>query len=198
MGSKFSIVSARRNIKGNHLSRLDINYPAMKPIQRLFLILVCLLSFSASAQWAWVDKDGKKVFSDLAPTADVPDKSIFKRPGRNVMAVAPAASDNATTEKTPTAAHAGASKPVTGVDKDLAARLKKTEQEQAIKKKADEERISKVKADNCARAKLAQKSLDSGVRVSRVNAQGEREILDDAARSAETKRLQGIVQSECL
>lgn len=169
----------------------------MKSTHRLLFILLCLLSFGASAQWAWVDKDGKKVFSDRAPTADVPDKSIFKRPGRNVIAAKPTANDPANAEKTPEPALAGASKPVIGVDKDLAERLKKTEQEQAAKKKAEEERINKVKADNCQRAKLAQKSLDSGLRVSRVNAKGEREVLDDAARMVEIKRLQGIVQSEC-
>ncbi len=197
MSSKFSIVSVRYPIRPGHPNRLDINYPAMKPTQRLYFILVCLLSFGASAQWAWVDKDGKKVFSDRAPAADVPEKSIVKRPGRNIMTVTSLPNDSANAEKSPLAAAAGASKPVAGVDKDLAARLKQTEQEQAAKKKAEEERISKAKADNCARAKLAQKSLDSGVRLSRINAQGEREILDDAARSAEGKRLQGIVQSEC-
>jgi len=173
----------------------------MNLIQCTFITIFCFFSAGVSAQWAWVDKDGKKVFSDRAPAADVPDKSIFKRPGRNVMAVTPssndAASSNDSAEKPALPARIVVSKPMPGVDKDLAERLKKTEQEQAAKKKAEEERISKAKADNCQRAKLAQKSLDSGVRLSRVNAQGEREILDDAARSVETKRLQGIVQSEC-
>jgi hypothetical protein len=39
--------------------------------------------------------------------------------------------------------------------------------------------------------------MDSGVRVGRVNASGEREIMDDAARAVETKRIQGIMASDC-
>ncbi len=95
-------------------------------------------------------------------------------------------------------AQAGASSPAaTGVDKELAARKKKEEQAQTALRKAEEERINQAKADNCQRAKQAQKGLESGLRLSRINSQGEREIMDDAARAAEAKRLQSIVDSDC-
>jgi hypothetical protein len=35
------------------------------------------------------------------------------------------------------------------------------------------------------------------VRVARMNDKGEREYMDDAARAAETKRLEGIIASDC-
>lgn len=92
----------------------------------------------------------------------------------------------------------GASSPKTaGVDKDLAERQKKEELTQAALRKAEEDRIAKAKADNCQRARQAQKGLDSGVRIGRINSQGEREIMDDAARAAEAKRIQSIVDSDC-
>ncbi len=92
----------------------------------------------------------------------------------------------------------GASSPkVTGIDKELAERKKKEEQTQAALRKAEEDRISKAKADNCQRARQAQKGLDSGMRIGRINSQGERELMDDAARAAESKRIQAIVDSDC-
>ena len=39
--------------------------------------------------------------------------------------------------------------------------------------------------------------MDSGVRIARMNDKGEREIMDDAARAVESKRLEGIVASDC-
>lgn len=83
------------------------------------------------------------------------------------------------------------------MDKELAERKKKEELAQAALRKADEERISKAKADNCERARQAQKGLESGIRLSRINSQGEREVMDDAARAVEAKRIQSIVNSDC-
>ena len=47
------------------------------------------------------------------------------------------------------------------------------------------------------RAKQAKATLDSGVRMGRVSPSGEREVLDDAARATEAKRIQGIMASDC-
>jgi hypothetical protein len=57
--------------------------------------------------------------------------------------------------------------------------------------------VTKAKAENCARAKQSKATFDSGVRVSRVNAAGEREIMDDTARAAEAQRIQGIINTDC-
>jgi hypothetical protein len=57
--------------------------------------------------------------------------------------------------------------------------------------------MAAAKADNCARAKFSKATVDSGLRLSRVNSKGEREIMDDAARAAEAKRLQEIIAADC-
>jgi hypothetical protein len=169
---------------------------------RLLCVLFSLLSFSAMAQWAWVDKNGRKIFSDRAPPADVPAKSIFKHPGHApvltrqtplteapvVDAAAPAAS--APQDK------ASIAKP-SGIDPVLAERKKKEEQALEVKRKADQERIARAKADNCERAKLAKKGIESGVRLARTNAKGEREIMDDAARTVESQRIQSVIDADC-
>ena len=68
---------------------------------------------------------------------------------------------------------------------------------EAAKKKAEEQKVAAARADNCKRARSAKADLDSGVRIARTNAKGEREVLDDAQRAAEQKRIAGIIQSDC-
>jgi hypothetical protein len=86
---------------------------------------------------------------------------------------------------------------VSNADKELEAKKKEAVEALIARKKADEERVTKAKIENCARAKQAKSSLESGVRIARTNAAGEREFMDDAARVAEGKRIQGIIASDC-
>ncbi|MDR3371756.1 DUF4124 domain-containing protein [Rhodoferax sp.] len=161
------------------------------------LVVLAALSSGAYAQWQWVDKDGRKVFSDRAPPPGVPDKDIIKRPGQSKITPSPVDTEASATGAAASAPSAANSPKISGVDKDLAEKKKKADQEEAAKRKVEEDKRAKTKADNCARAKQAKAGLDSGVRLSRTNQQGEREILDDAARAAESQRIQSIIDSDC-
>ena len=46
----------------------------MKPHKLLLLALACTWATGAFAQWQWLDKDGRKVFSDRPPPSEVPEK----------------------------------------------------------------------------------------------------------------------------
>lgn len=161
----------------------------------------------ASAQWQWIGKDGRKVFSDQSPPAEIQDKDILKRPSGSVRSSPPVVIDAAgaaavTAAGKPASATsapiAKASAPkVTGKDAELEAKKKKAEDEQAEKKKAEEEKVAKVKAENCARAKNGLATLKSGVRMAARNDKGETEVFDDAKRAAESKRAQEIIDSSC-
>ena len=172
----------------------------MKLSHALLVALLVVPCTSAFAQWQWLDKDGRKVFSDRAPGSDIPDKNILKRPGgQRPMPSTPAASGEVSTIPTtapapvlPSTAANGA-----GVDKELEAKKKQAADAEAAKRKAEDERVTKAKAENCARAKQSKATFDSGVRVSRVNAAGEREVMDDTARAAEAQRIQGIINTDC-
>ena len=169
----------------------------MKMLQMLLFTALAGASIVASAQWQWIDKDGHKVFSDRAPPADIVDKNILKRPaGRSVPVNT---TDAAESTEAPVAAPAVPANSVKagGVDKELEAKKKQAADAEAAKRKAEEERVTKAKIENCARAKQAKASFDSGVRISRTNAAGEREFLDDDTRAAEQKRIQGIIASDC-
>jgi hypothetical protein len=171
--------------------------------KRLGLILAgSTFALAAAAQWQWIDKDGRKVFSDRAPPSDIAQKDILKQPGRGRASVVPAEVPEAgptaaTTATTAAAAVKAAAPKVSGKDADLQAKKKKLEEEEAAKKKLDEEKATQANAENCTRVKKSLASLKSGVRLSTTNNQGEREPMDDAARNAETKRLQAIIESDC-
>jgi hypothetical protein len=177
----------------------------MNMFRTLLLGLACALPALASAQWQWIDKDGRKVFSDQSPPADIPAKNILKQPGGRAPAAPSPAAAAAASAIAADAALAAASGPkaaasapkVSGKDKELEEKKKQAEAAEAAKKRAEDEKIAKAKAENCARAKQAKAGLDSGERVVRINAKGEREFMDDATKAAESKRVQGIVDTDC-
>ena len=167
----------------------------MKQLASIAFVLISLVPLTAVAQWSWIDKDGHQVFSDRAPPAHVPEKDIRKRPGaaRDTTLAPHAAAPAATL---PGQAAASAPK-LSGLDKELAEKKKKTEQLEADKRQAEEAKRAQAKAENCTRAKSSKATLDSGMRLGRINDKGEREIMNDAARAAEAQRIQGIIESDC-
>lgn len=160
-----------------------------------------LFALSALAQWQYIDRDGRKVFSDRAPPADIQEKNILKRPPGSVRATTAAETEAARTvaaNPAPAVSAAKANAPkLSGKDSELEAKKKKAEEEDAAKKKVEDDKIAKGKAENCDRAKKGLATLQSGVRMSSTNAKGEREVLDDARRDIETRRTQEIVDSNC-
>lgn len=174
----------------------------MKLLRTLALGLACMGPALALAQWQWVDKDGRKVFSDRPPPNDIPAKSILKQPGVKAAPVqqAQAAVAAASAASAPASAPArpAASAPrIAGRDPALEDKKRQAEAAELAKRKADEDKLAALRAENCTRAKRSKASYDSGVRIAQVNEKGEREFLSDEARAAETKRLQGIIDTDC-
>lgn len=168
----------------------------MKLLPTLWFTVLAGASVVAHAQWQWIDNAGHKVFSDRAPPPDIAEKNILKRPSARA---APAAESDTKSEAPAAAAPAAPASDgkAAGVDKDLEAKKKQAAEAEAAKRKAEEERITKAKIENCALAKQAKIGLDSGLRISRSNAAGEREFMDEAARAAELKHIQAIIASDC-
>lgn len=157
----------------------------MKATRLVLAALLCTAPLLASAQWIWLDKDGRKVFSDQAPPPDIAPNRVLKKAGQRASDAAPVAA------VTPEAA-----KP-TGKDKDLEAKKKEGDAAAAAKKKGDEEKVAQAKSDNCARAKSGKATYESGTRVVKTNDKGEREYLNDEERAREVKRLDGIIATDC-
>lgn len=172
----------------------------MQKLHKLVLGLGLALPLLAAAQWQWLDKDGRKVFSDRPPPADIPSSSILARPSVTKPVAAPSAPGSSAPAGVATAPGKppSANLPkLSGKDKELELKKKKAEDELAGKKLEEEQKAAKINADNCERSKRAKATLQSGVRVARTGATGEREFLDDAARASEVERLDGIMRKSC-
>ena len=165
--------------------------------------VACLLAIAASGAhaqslWKWRDASGQLHVSDTAPPPGTPAKNIISSPGgvsQGAITLTTAASSASTT--TATVAAPGASAPETELEK----RKKAADKEKAEKEKADRAAIAQkndaIRKDNCTRATNDATSIQSGVRISTTNAQGERVFLDDAQRAAELRRVQDIAASNC-
>jgi hypothetical protein len=165
----------------------------------------CLLVIAATgvqAQWQWRDADGRMQLSDRPPPSSVPDKDIIRRPAGARAPTQPSVQVN-DTSKPAAAPVAAAPRPAlaasapSGTDRELERRKKAEEEAKAAQKAEQDAALARRRADNCQRAQTALAALQSGVRMSTVNAKGEREFMDDAARQAEAARIQEIVNSDC-
>lgn len=162
----------------------------MNAFRVALIALVCSAPLAAAAQWQWIDAAGRKVFSDQAPPPDVPPSRILRQPGqRGPAAVQP--------EAAPAEAPAAALPSAAGVDKTLEERRKQADAAAAAKQKAEEEKVAALRAENCASARKHKETLDSGIRLARVNDKGEREVMDDAARAAEMKKVEAVIARDC-
>lgn len=150
----------------------------------------------AQAQWKWKDSTGQVHASDLPPPRGTPDKDILARPEPAVRRPAAPAAAASGPAVVPATLARSASAPARQ-DPELEARRKRAEAEAAQKQKVEDDKLAAQRAENCRRAREHLSTLDSGIRVARVNAKGEREILSDEQRAAESQRSRQIVASDC-
>lgn len=178
----------------------------MKPLHTCLLALAVAASAlptSVSAQWKWRDANGKVQYSDRPPPTHVPDSAVLKRPTGSERApdatgAAPAASAAPAAPAAASAASApAASASAPALDKGLEARRRAEEQAQAAQRKAQEQKAAKEKAENCTRALAQLRTLEGGGRITRTNAKGEREFLDDATRAREAAQIRQGVATHC-
>lgn len=145
--------------------------------------------------WKWRDAAGQIVVSDTPPPRSVPDRDILERPPVQRRAIAAVAAASAA--EAAAAAAAAASPKVPRVDPELEARRRRAAEEQLAQQRQQQAQDTTQRAENCARAKDQLRALADGQRLTRTNAQGEREVLDDKARAEEMQRMRAIIASDC-
>jgi hypothetical protein len=170
-------------------------------MQKIALPFVaCLLAIAAAAAhaqsvWKWRDASGELHISDTAPPPGTPAKNIVSSPAGGVKAPAITTTSSSTAPVTTAAASASAP------ESDLEKKKKALDKEKADKAKADraalDQKNAALRQDNCTRATTAASGIQAGGRLATMNANGEREFLDDAARAAELKRVQDVIASNC-
>lgn len=158
------------------------------------LVLGSMLFYTAvaSAQlYRWVDGDGRVHYTNTPPPAGVKSRTLAA-PAR--APVSPATNG----DSVPDAAAKDAAKgPLTPAEQEQAFRKRQMEAQKAAEKAEAERKESVAKSENCERAREHLRTLESGQRVSRTNAQGEREYIDDAARARETESARRAVSDWC-
>jgi hypothetical protein len=157
------------------------------------LVLGSMLVFTAlaSAQtYRWVDKDGRVHYSATPPPPGVKARTL-RSP--STAPAAPAA-DDAAQDASAKDARKG---PLTPAEQEQEFRKRQLEAQKAREKEALAVKDAEAKQENCARAREALRTFESGQRVSRTDAQGERYYLDDNAHASETEAARRAVQDWC-
>ena len=155
----------------------------------LAVLLIGGLAPPAAAQWKWRDRSGQMQYSDRPPPAGTPDAAVLQRPGAMARTLPPLVPASAPALAAPPSPRAS--------EPELEARRRKAEQDEAARKKLDDERQAVLRAEHCSRVRGQLRALDEGMRMARVNENGERVVLDDDARAAESQRVRAILDADC-
>jgi len=151
------------------------------------LVFAAACAFAAAAmaqQYKWVDKNGRVQYGDAPPPGV---KATPLRPPPPAPAPAAKAAD-------PNAAKKG---PLTPAEREAEYRKRQQEAAKDREKLAQEEKAAQAKKENCSRAQDHVRTVQSGARLSGVDAKGERYYLDEAQVAQELARAQQAVQQWC-
>ena len=149
----------------------------------LILTVTCFFAATAYAQhYKWVDQDGKVRYGDVPP------------PGANATRLKPPGGGASSTTPGPEAAAKKDAKPLTPEE---AFRKRQEDAAKDRDKQAQAEQQAQAKRQNCTQAREALRSLESGDRIQRTDAKGERYYLEDAEIARETARARQAVQQWC-
>lgn len=157
-------------------------------MKRIFLSF-CLLSLAAVAQaqnFRWVDKDGKVQYGDNPPPG-VKSTPLKAPPGPATPPASPASKDAGKDGK-------DAKKALTPEE---AFRKRQEDAKKAEAKAAEEAANAAKKKQNCTSAQSRLRELESGMRISQTNAQGERVFMDDETRAREVVTARQAVKESC-
>ncbi len=147
--------------------------------------LATLLVAPAAAQYRWVDENGRTVYSDQPPP---PGRTVVKQ----LEPPAPVAPPTAPATANP----AGAARP-SSADRDKAARQRTEDARKASEKQAEEARRAAELRQACADRQADLRVLDSGARIMRVDANGERAYMTDDEISRRRQVLVQSIQDDC-
>ncbi len=148
----------------------------------------------AATPWQWRDAQGRMVYSDRAPPADVRASQILRSPAGERAASSPPSAAPSSPDAAPPADRAAASPSKaqggaasTWVERERAFRQRMAEREEnEAKQREESERAASAKRA-CDEAQREIRTLESGIRVVTLNTRGEPEPLDDAQRAQRLK-----------
>jgi hypothetical protein len=166
-------------------------------------LLTGMAGMAAAAQYQWRDDRGRMVYSDLPPPASVAPARILRAPepppaAATIRDPGAAASPGARSAAVAAAAASTpAPAPATAADQEFAFRKRMADRAEEEKKAAEAADREVKLAKACADAQGDIRSLESGQRISRINAAGEREFLSEAERTERLRNARKSVSERC-
>lgn len=159
-------------------------------------VLLTTAGTVGATQYQWRDASGRMVFSDQPPPASVPPARVIKAPAP-VAATAPSPAATGPAASSGPAASAGSPTALSPADQEFAFRKRMEERAEQEKKAAESAEQQQKLAKACADAQGDIRALESGQRISRINAAGEREFLSDAERAQRLGSARKSVSERC-
>lgn len=148
--------------------------------------------------WQWRDASGRMVYSDLPPPPEIHASRIVRAPASAPVQTDAAPGTTAGVAANPAAAPARAASASPGwAEREQASRKRALERDEAEARQRDEREQAARAARACEDARVALRTLESGMRVATLNARGEREMLDDGERARRIETLRGEVKRSC-
>lgn len=158
-------------------------------------LLAAAFALPAAAQWAWKDDTGRTVYSDRPPPANVKAEQILRQPSAQSMG-APSANP-APQEGKADGKDAPKAGPKTLAEREMEFRKRMQDNADAEKKQAEEQARNEQRSAECERLRGYLRALEEGQRIARTDAQGNRELLDDAQRASEVRRVREGLGRSC-
>ncbi|UCE32355.1 MAG: DUF4124 domain-containing protein [Burkholderiales bacterium] len=156
------------------------------------LLGLALLPGLAAAQYQWRNADGRMVYSDLPPPAHVEPARILRAP-----AVSPRPSSATGDAAAAPSVEGGAAQPRTWAEKAEAFRKRRADRAKAAAAREDAQRQAARKRRECEDMQASLRLLQSGRRIARMNAQGERVLLSAGERSERADEVRDGLASRC-
>lgn len=145
----------------------------------IFGLAVLFATAASAQQYKWVDQNGKVQYGDVPP------------PGVKAQRLKPPAGGSS---PAPAAAAKKGEKPLSP---EAAFRKRQEDAEKDRQKEAQAEQEAAAKRENCVRAQEQLRTLESGQRIQRTDAKGERYYLEEGQIAQEITRARQIAQQSC-
>lgn len=158
--------------------------------RRTLAALLLLAATTAHAQYVWIGPNGTRQYSDRPPPPGTPASKIVKAPGRPDLA-SPAPAQEAPADNPATT-----TKPPTLAERDAAFRERSKARDEDERKNQEQATRQRRLAEHCAAARETQAQLDSGIRIARIGANGQKTYMSDDEKAARGDQVRRALQ-EC-
>ncbi len=161
----------------------------MKSLAWTRLAAACALPLAAHAQvYKWIDENGKVRYGDTPPPKA--KTKVISTPSARSPSPPPAAAN---------AARPGEAKkgPLTPAEQEMEFRRRAKEAQTRDAKAEKERKDQEARKVNCENSQQTLRGLESGQRITRTDANGERQYLDDAQVAQEIARAKASVSQWC-